>query len=85
MKRWLRRYSDLIELRYLPSYCPDLNPDEYLNCDLKTELSKRPEKRKKGNWQPTVESCLINLADQPKRVKSYFKAQPIQYASEKSV
>lgn len=84
IKRWLRRYSDLIELKYLPSYCPDLNPDEYLNCDLKTELSKRPEKRKKGNWQPTVESCLINLADEPKRVKSYFEAKPIQYASEKS-
>jgi hypothetical protein len=24
------------------------------------------------------------LADQPKRVKSYFEAKPIQYASEKT-
>ncbi|MFT5634356.1 MAG: hypothetical protein ACI9SQ_002090, partial [Rubritalea sp.] len=27
---------------------------------------------------------LIKLADQPKRVKSYFEAKPIQYASEKT-
>src|SRR5690606_29998244 len=31
IKRWLRRYGHLIEVHYLPSYSPDLNPDEYLN------------------------------------------------------
>ena len=34
IKRWARRYAHLIELHYLPSYCSDLNPDEYLNCDF---------------------------------------------------
>ena len=29
-------------LDYLPSYAPDLNPDEYLNCDLKCEVAKPP-------------------------------------------
>ncbi|MFQ3224872.1 MAG: hypothetical protein ACI8Z5_001124 [Lentimonas sp.] len=29
-----------IEVYYLPSHCLDLNPDEFLNCDLKTELAK---------------------------------------------
>jgi transposase len=84
IKRWVRRYSNLIELRFLPSYCPDLNPDEYLNCDLKTELSKRPEKREKGNWRPTVESCLLELERNPARVESYFQAKSIQYAARKS-
>ena len=25
----------MIKVLYLPAYPPDLNPDEYLNCDLK--------------------------------------------------
>lgn len=81
IKRWVRRYTHLIELHYLPSYCPDLNPDEYLNCDLKTELAKRPERRKKGMWARTVEVTLNELAKQPERIRSYFKAKPIQYAA----
>jgi hypothetical protein len=64
----------------LPSYCPDLNPDEYLNCDLKTELAKRPERRAKGQWVKTVERTLLNLAEQPDRIKSYFQAKKIQGA-----
>ena len=54
IKRWARQYAHLIELHYLPSYCPDLNPDEYLNCDLKTVLAKRPERRAKGQWVKTI-------------------------------
>lgn len=32
---WLEKYQKKIEVFYLPSYSPNLNPDEYLNCDLK--------------------------------------------------
>ena len=81
IKRWIRRYQHLIQLEYLPSYSPDLNPDEYLNCDLKTELAKRPEKREKGNWRSTVERCMNDLQSQPQRIQSYFKAEPINYAA----
>ena len=34
-KAWLAEHEDEIEVFYLPSYSPELNPDEYLNCDLK--------------------------------------------------
>lgn len=81
IKRWVRRYSHLIELHYLPSYSPDLNPDEYLNCDLKTELAKRPERRKKGKWASTVQETLEYLAKKPDRIRSYFNAAPIKYAA----
>ena len=81
IKRWARRYRDLISLHYLPSYCPDPNPDEYLNCDLKTELAKRPERRQKGQWTKTVEKTLESLAQQPERIPKYFKAGSIKYAA----
>ncbi len=34
--QWLRR--DKIKVFYLPSYSTELNPDERLNCDLKTHF-----------------------------------------------
>jgi len=80
IKRWAKMFSNLIELHYLPSYSPDLNPDEYLNCDLKTELAKRPERRQKGEWKNIVEDTMNRLANEPERLKKYFKAESIKYA-----
>ncbi len=34
VKAWLKEHADQIEVFFLPSYSPELNPDEYLNCDL---------------------------------------------------
>jgi len=35
VKAWLEENKEKIEVFYLPSYSPELNPDEYLNDDLK--------------------------------------------------
>ena len=35
VKTWVASRPAQIELFYLPPYSPELNPDEYLNCDLK--------------------------------------------------
>lgn len=49
VKAWLERHQDKIEVFFLPSYSPELNPDEYLNCDLKTGLrSSSPARSQKG-------------------------------------
>ncbi|BBI17577.1 IS630 family transposase [Neochlamydia sp. S13] len=33
VKNWLTKNKEHIRLYYLPSYCPELNPDEFLNQD----------------------------------------------------
>jgi transposase len=35
------KHKDEIEVFYLPSYCPEYNPDEYLNGNLKRELADK--------------------------------------------
>ena len=79
VKAWVAQRAEEIELHYLPSYSPDLNPDEYLNCDLKTELAKRPERRLKGKFKDTVHKTIKKLQSLPKRVASYFNAKPLSY------
>jgi DDE superfamily endonuclease len=41
VKQWLADHKALIAVFYLPSYTPELNPDEYLNGDLKLSVAKR--------------------------------------------
>ena len=38
---WLRKNEEHIRLYYLPSYCPELNPDEFLNQDVKSFMGKQ--------------------------------------------
>lgn len=48
VKAWLERHEDEIEVFYLPSYSPEHNPDEYVNCDLKTGIrSSSPARNQK--------------------------------------
>ena len=74
-------YSDEIEIFYLPSYSPELNPDEYLNCDLKAGVHSGKPARTKDKLKKKVLSHMRMLQKSPKRVASYFKSPNINYAA----
>ncbi|MFJ9801587.1 transposase [Streptomyces wuyuanensis] len=38
VRAWLTDHKDQVELHFLPSYSPELNPDEVVNADLKRSL-----------------------------------------------
>ncbi|MFD3976743.1 IS630 family transposase [Streptomyces cyaneofuscatus] len=38
VRTWLPDYQDRMELHYLPSYSPELNPDELVDADFKRRL-----------------------------------------------
>ena len=48
VKAWVNEHKDQIELFYLPSYSPELNPEERLNADSKQEMGKRVPIRTKA-------------------------------------
>ena len=48
VKAWVAERNDLIELFYLPSYSPQLNPEERLNADLKQDIGKHVPVRTKA-------------------------------------
>lgn len=41
VKAWLEIYKEKIECFYLPSYCPELNPEERLHADLKQAMESK--------------------------------------------
>jgi transposase len=44
VRRWMKGTNGEMELYFLPGYSPELNPDEYLNNDVKTNAqgTERP-------------------------------------------
>ena len=42
----LSKNEKSIRVFYLPSYCPELNPDEFLNQDVKMHIGKKRVKNK---------------------------------------
>ena len=81
IKAWLSDHAAEIEVFYLPSYSPELNPDEYLNGDLKAGVHKGPPARNKDPLKHKALSHLRKLQKLSKRVASYFHAESIQYAA----
>ncbi|HYD60425.1 MAG TPA: IS630 family transposase [Noviherbaspirillum sp.] len=78
---WLAEHRDRIEVFYLPSYSPELNPDELLNADLKEAVTKKAPARHKGELKKAVISHLRRIGKLPGRVKKYFQHPLVKYAA----
>jgi hypothetical protein len=60
---------------HLPAYGPDLNPDEMLNQDVKTNAVGRPRPRTLGAMKVKLRACLDRRKTEPEMVKRYFQAK----------
>jgi transposase len=70
-----------LEFHRLPTYAPDLNPDEFVWSHMKTNgVSKKPLKQNKSLRQ-RVEEDLVKIQDNP-LVRSFFGAKTVAYAAD---
>lgn len=81
VKAWADKHSDEIELFYLPSYSPDLNPDEYLNNDLKKRVHSNPPARSQNALKRQMFSALRSIQQRGGHVLRYFQHPKVQYAA----
>lgn len=81
VKSWVRNHEERIKLFYLPPYSPDLNPDEYLNQDIKTNTVRSNPPRNKDDMHRSVNNFLQKKKRSKERVKQYFKNENINYAA----
>ncbi len=78
---WLQARKDRIEVFYLPTYAPELNPVEYLNNDMKGAVNKAGLPDNRGILHARIVSFMEHLANVPKHVISYFLNPWVQYAA----
>jgi transposase len=81
VSEWLADKQAQIEVFYLPKYTPERNPDEYLNCDVKTNINTDGLPKDRGELKGKLQRFMQKLSKLPERVASYFQHKYIQYAA----
>jgi len=81
VKRWLATHHRNISLFFLPAYSPDLNPDEFLNQDVKSNALGRRRPANQTDMITGVRAYLHSTQRQPGIVMSYFHADSVCYAA----
>lgn len=81
VREWLEKHKDEIEIFYLPAYSPELNPDEYLNADLKAGVRSAAPSRDLKELKSTVTSHMRMLQKMSQRIVKYFMHPAIAYAA----
>lgn len=81
VKDWLADHVTQIEVFYLPSYSPELNPDECLNASLKDAVTRRAPARSKQQLKDAAVGHMRKLQNSPQHVRQFFKHGPVRYAA----
>lgn len=81
VQQWLVQHHETIEMIYLPPYSPQLNPAEYLNCDVKQGVHSKAPTRNLDQLKRRASSHLHKLQKLPARIRKYFEHPFITYAA----
>ena len=78
---WVKQHEGRIELFWLPRRAPELNPDEYLNNDLKGQVNAERLPETKQELESNFQRFMNTLKELPTHVRSYFQHPKVQYAA----
>ncbi|MGI5448554.1 transposase [Streptomyces sp. CA-243310] len=79
VQAWLAGRTDEIEVHFLPSYSPELNPDEPVNADLKRSLPHTHRARNQVELAAETLRFFHRRRRQPHIVRCYFGGPHVRY------
>ncbi|MFF4084142.1 IS630 family transposase [Streptomyces sp. NPDC001777] len=79
VRAWLADHKDEIKLHFLPSYSPELNPDELVNPDPKRSLPHTHRARSQAELAAETRRFFHRRQRQPHLVRGYFGGQHVRY------
>ncbi len=82
LRKWLQEHASECELVLLPGYAPELNPDELLNQDLKSNVFSSGRPRTREGLVAQTRSYLRATQKRPDIVRAYFQEPNVNYAAE---
>jgi transposase len=85
VKKWVEKHRNEIELFFLPSYSPELNPDERLNADLKHKITTTAPSRTRRKLEAVTIQHMELIERTPERVIKYFGDPHISYAANHNI
>lgn len=81
LKAWLEENKTRIEVFFIPPYSPELNAQEYLNQDVKTNVIGKKRPINKAEMRTNVEDFMFNRKNNKKQVQKYFHQKHVRYAA----
>ncbi|KVO93446.1 transposase [Burkholderia ubonensis] len=81
VRKFVAANAERLRLIRLPGYCPELNPDELLNQDVKTNALGTSRPTNKAEMISTVRRHLHRRQKQPHVIRNLFKEKHVQYAA----
>lgn len=81
VRLWLEDRPEQIRLFHLPSYSPELNPDELLNQDVKSNALGRRRPHTQDKLIGDTRSYLRSTQCRPDVVVNYFQEEHVRYAA----
>ena len=81
VKNWVKENEEQIRLVFLPGYSPQINPDELLNQDVKSNAVGRQRPGNQTELMGKVRSYLRSRQCKPDIVANYFMGKHVRYAA----
>jgi transposase len=79
--RFAATHSARLRLIRMPGYCPELNPDELLNQDVKTNGLGKSRPTNRTELMATVRSYVYRRQKQPQVITNLFREKHVRYAA----
>lgn len=80
-KQFVETHAEQIRLIRLPGYCPELNPDELLNQDVKTNALGKSRPTNRAEMMAGVRKHLHRRQRQPQLIRNLFQEKHVRYAA----
>ena len=81
LNAWLDANKARIEVFFLPPYSPELNPQEYVNQDVKTNVIGKKRPVNKAQMRVNVEDFMNKRKSDKRQVQKYFHVSHVRYAA----
>ena len=81
VRAWLGEHEEEIRVCFLPSYSPELNPDELVNQDVKANAFRSHHPRNQPEMMQGVRSYMRSTQRRPDVVRRYFHEKHVRYAA----
>jgi len=82
VKRLVERHAKRLRLIRMPGYCPELNPDELLNQDVKTNAAGKRRPTNRSEMMGHVRRHLYRRQKPPQVIRNLFREEHVRYAAQ---
>ncbi len=81
VQAYVEKHKDKLELFYLPPYCPDMNPQELVNQDVKANSNNFRALKSLNDLTINLRYYLTNIQSDKFKIMNFFAKKEVSYAS----